>query len=211
MSARRLEEDEVHEGFSQVEQVFIVGQGDGVPLVREDMTNGEIREALLALARVITTHVNGGVENRVNALESTMTSRFGNSVSMNPAIFLGYKVGEDPHEFLKGVLVESGPIEWEELKEALLGKNFLRERSEEKKRASNQDEASDTKDKLERGGGSRIVKPTCSTCGNKHVGMCLTGTGVFYGCGKDGHKVRDYPTIAARGRKAKQVPPYPPN
>lgn len=79
------------------------------------------------------------------------------------------------------------------------GKSKEQNQPKFQKRASNQDKASDTKDKLDRGGGSRIVMPTCSTCGNKHVGMCLTGTGVFYGCGKDGHKVRDYPTIAARG------------
>ena len=36
-----------------------------VPL---DMTNGDIREALLALARVMKTRVNRGVEPRVKAI-----------------------------------------------------------------------------------------------------------------------------------------------
>ena len=34
-----------------------------------------------------------------------------------------------------------------------------------------------------------------------------TGTGGCFGCGKDDHKVGDCPTIMARGRYAKQVPP----
>ena len=33
------------------------------------------------------------------------------------------------------------------------------------------------------------------------------GTGSFFGCGKDGHKVRDCPMIASRGREGKQVAP----
>ena len=36
-------------------------------------------------------------------VESTMTSRLRDFVRMNPPIFLGSKVGEDPQEFLYGV------------------------------------------------------------------------------------------------------------
>ena len=39
------------------------------------MTTEEIREALLSLTRAKKTHLNKGVEPRVNAIESTMTSR----------------------------------------------------------------------------------------------------------------------------------------
>ena len=31
------------------------------------------------------------------------------------------------------------------------------------------------------------------------------GTGNFFGCGNDGHKVRNCPTIAAREKQGKQV------
>ena len=51
----------------------------------------------------MTTYVNMGIEPRVNALESTMTSRLREFVRMNPPIFLVSKVGEDPQEFLDGV------------------------------------------------------------------------------------------------------------
>ena len=54
-------------------------------------------------------------------------------------------------------------------------------------------------------GGSKDGKPTCANIGKKHYGECLLGTGSFFGCGKDGHKVRDCPMIASRGREGKQV------
>ena len=78
-------------------------QGNEVSVVPPDMTNGEIMEALFALAQVITTHVTRGVEPIVDALGSTMTSRLGYFVRMNPPLFLGSKVGENPQEFLDGV------------------------------------------------------------------------------------------------------------
>ena len=39
----------------------------------------------------------------MNALESTMTSRLRDFVRMNPWIFLGSRVGEDPQELLDGI------------------------------------------------------------------------------------------------------------
>ena len=63
---------------------------------------------------------------------------------------------------------------------------------------------------MEKGGGSQKVKPTCAKCGKKHYGECLLGTGSFFGCGKEGHKVRDSPMIASRGREGKQVSPSVP-
>ena len=51
----------------------------------------------------MTTHVIRDVGYRVNALDSTMTSRLREFVTMNPPIFLGSNVGEDPQKFLDGV------------------------------------------------------------------------------------------------------------
>ena len=68
-----------------------------------EMTNREIREALLVLARTITTHVNKGIEHRLNAIDSTMNSRLRDFVKMNPPIFVVSRVSEDPQEFLYGV------------------------------------------------------------------------------------------------------------
>ena len=59
------------------------------------MTNGDIGEVLLPLDQSMTTHVNRGIEPRVNAIESTncMLIHF---ARMNRPIFLCSKVGEVP-------------------------------------------------------------------------------------------------------------------
>ena len=33
----------------------------------------------------------------------------------------------------------------------------------------------------------------CGKCGRLHGGECLVGTNAFYGCGKSGHMIRDWP------------------
>lgn len=67
------------------------------------MTIGENREALFALARAMIPHVNIGVNTMVNTIGSTMTSRLRDLVRMNPSIFHGWKLEEDPYEFHYGV------------------------------------------------------------------------------------------------------------
>lgn len=84
----------------QGEQVSIVGQWNEVPVVSPDMTNGEIKEALLILARAMTTQVNRDAWPKVNALQSTMTCILCDFVWMNPPTFLVSKVGEKHKEFL---------------------------------------------------------------------------------------------------------------
>ncbi|TMX05791.1 hypothetical protein EJD97_023979 [Solanum chilense] len=101
MDARRMEEEgvngEIPPQVKQASQGVQTPQGEKVPIVDKlneisvvspDMNNMEIRKALLALARAMTTHLNRGVEDRVNALESTRTSIFRDFKRMNPPIFL---------------------------------------------------------------------------------------------------------------------------
>ena len=52
--------DQSSQGSQDVE-VPIGGEGNDVPMVPLKRTNGEIREALLALDRAMTTHVNRGM------------------------------------------------------------------------------------------------------------------------------------------------------
>ncbi|XP_015060305.1 uncharacterized protein LOC107006210 [Solanum pennellii] len=146
-------------------------------------------------------------------------------------------------------LVESGPIEWEEYKEAFLGKYFPHEWREVKveefinNRQGNMsvEEYSlkftllykyasylvfNSRDEMSRfvTGVADLVKEECRTTilhgdmnfsmlmvfWKKHFGKCLVGIRGCFDCGKDGHKVKDCPTITARGREAKKVPPSAP-
>uniref|UniRef100_M1DT66 Gag-pol polyprotein n=1 Tax=Solanum tuberosum TaxID=4113 RepID=M1DT66_SOLTU len=84
----------------QGDQVLISNQENEVPVVPPAMTNEEIRAAFLTLAQAMTTQVNRDVGPRVNANESTVASRLRDFVSMNPPIFLGSRMGEDPQGFL---------------------------------------------------------------------------------------------------------------
>lgn len=68
MAARRLEDGWVEQELppqvektkqvSQGDQVLLGGQGNDASVVSLEITNGEIREVLLVIARNLTTHVN---------------------------------------------------------------------------------------------------------------------------------------------------------
>ena len=109
-SDRRVEEKDVQEEIPpQVEEVKQVpqdAQGDQVPNVEGgnddplELSNRDIREALIALALAVTTQENLSMVPWMNVVETTMTSRLRDFVRMNSPIFLGSKVGEDPQVFL---------------------------------------------------------------------------------------------------------------
>ena len=77
--------------------------GNEVAGIPSEMSNRDIREAFLALARVVTTQANLKMVPRMNVVETTMTSRLRDFVRMNPPIFLVSKVGVDPQELHDGV------------------------------------------------------------------------------------------------------------
>ena len=62
-----------------------VGGGDEV----SELNNKEIRDAFLSLARAVTTHANFNIVPRVNAMESTMSSRLRDFVRFNSSIIFG--------------------------------------------------------------------------------------------------------------------------
>ncbi|TMW97737.1 hypothetical protein EJD97_005056 [Solanum chilense] len=131
-SARRYKNHKVQEEIStQVEEVEKVpqgSQGDQVPNIEGDnevpevhleLTNREIREALVSLAQALTTQMNLNMVPTINVVKRTMTSRLRDFVGMNPPIFHGSKDNWPE---------ESGFIEWEEFNKDFLGKFFPRER-----------------------------------------------------------------------------------
>ena len=86
------------EQVPQGDQVPFLGGGNDVPVVAPELSNSDIRDTLLALARSMTSQANLRMVPRVNVVNSTMTSRLKDFVRMNPPIFLGSKVGEDPQK-----------------------------------------------------------------------------------------------------------------
>ncbi|TMW93762.1 hypothetical protein EJD97_011191, partial [Solanum chilense] len=156
MAARRLEHERMNKEIlphvKQVEKVPQDGQGvqgakgsqvppqgdhipnvDGVnevPVIHPNLTNQEIREALLALARAVTTQVNLGMVHRVKVIEITMISRLRDFVRMNPLIFLGSKVGENLQEFLDGVYKVLTAMGVTSREKAELASYLLRDNSE---------------------------------------------------------------------------------
>ena len=57
------------------------------------------------------------------------------------------------------------------------------------------DRESNPKPKKGKSTGSPIEKLTCGKCGKKQYGDCLKRTDNCFGCGKSGHKVRDFPNV----------------
>ena len=72
-----------------------------------------------------------------------------------------------------------------------------KEQTRFKKRDQTQEEHRSANFKVEKGCGSKDGKPTCAKYCMKHYGEYLLGTGSCFGCGKEGHKVRDCPMIAS--------------
>ncbi|XP_049410597.1 uncharacterized protein LOC125873787 [Solanum stenotomum] len=52
---------------------------------------------------------------------------------------------------------------------------------------------------------SDYMWPECRESRRRHEGKCLIGTDDCFGCGKSGHKIRDYPSLTAKGRDGRQV------
>ena len=56
-----------------------------------------------------------------------------------------------------------------------------------------------------KGTSSPIDKPTCGKCGKKHYRDFLKGTNNYFGCGKSGHKVRDYHNVRGQDKGSGQA------
>ncbi|XP_049394626.1 uncharacterized protein LOC125858887 [Solanum stenotomum] len=71
----------------------------------------------------------------------------------------------------------------------------------------NKDRVSNPKPQRGNGGGSSLDRSTCAKCGKKHDGKCLTGMDDCFSCGNNGHKMKDCPMFAVKGREGKQATP----
>ncbi|WMV57929.1 hypothetical protein MTR67_051314 [Solanum verrucosum] len=57
------------------------------------------------------------------------------------------------------------------------------------------------------GGDNRSFIPAYTRCGKKHDGKCLADTDGCFNCGKNGHKMREFPLLATKGRDGRQAQP----
>ncbi|TMX05179.1 hypothetical protein EJD97_001637, partial [Solanum chilense] len=179
--------------------------------VKENEVHEEIPpqvEIVSQVAQAVTTQLNLSMVPRMNDVKSTMTYRLRDFVRMNPPIFIAYKVGDDPQEFIDCVykfLSAIGVTSRDKVELAsyqLINVSTVWSQGQEEPRSA--------KVKFEKGGGSQNRKPMCVTCGKRQYRECLKGTGSCFYCGKEGHEVRHCPTIASREREGKQVSPNVP-
>ncbi|WMV25450.1 hypothetical protein MTR67_018835, partial [Solanum verrucosum] len=61
--------------------------------------------------------------------------------------------------------------------------------------------------KTQGGGGNRYSIPAHQNCGKSHLGKCLVIKDVCFGRGKSGHKMRDCPLLANKGRYGRDAHP----
>ncbi|TMW96555.1 hypothetical protein EJD97_007171 [Solanum chilense] len=93
---------------NQVPPLEQVTMGDKVPLIPPPIMDGEIREVFLNLAQAMTSQamtaqVNREVGPNMAQHASTMASRLRDFTRMNPPVFFGSKMDEDPKYFLDEV------------------------------------------------------------------------------------------------------------
>ncbi|WMV58133.1 hypothetical protein MTR67_051518 [Solanum verrucosum] len=110
VNARRAEKENVNQGVHQGNQT---PQANQAPVDPPAMMDVEIRLALLILtqamtvqAQVVTTQAQAmtAQANRATGPHvNTVDSRLRDFTRMNPPVFLGSKVGEDPQEFMEEV------------------------------------------------------------------------------------------------------------
>ena len=91
----------------------------------------------------------------------------------------------------------------------------IKDKSRFKKRVSNQvpsnlpkasmDRVCNPKSQKGRCGNSPSDKLTCAMCRKKDRGECLVGTGNSFGCGNEGHKVRDFPNVRSEKNESGQA------
>ncbi|XP_049378135.1 uncharacterized protein LOC125842896 [Solanum stenotomum] len=81
-----------------------------------------------------------------------------------------------------------------------------------KKRFSNQDSSMVNNDRVSNpnsqggsGSGSYFERSRCAKYRKQHLGKCRVGTDECFRCGKKVHKMRDCPTLMAKGRENRQA------
>ncbi|TMX04919.1 hypothetical protein EJD97_003881 [Solanum chilense] len=163
---------------------------------------------------------------RVHQNASSMASHLRDFTRMNPQMFFGSKVNEDPHDFVDEVYKIWHAMGVSSNEKARLASYQLKDMSQtwytqwRDNRAFKEGPISwevctkaflarffsrEKRSQNGRSGNSPSNKCTCMKCGKKHIGECLVGMDNCIGCGKSGYKVRDFPNIRGQEKGSVQV------
>ncbi|XP_015086975.1 uncharacterized protein LOC107030088 [Solanum pennellii] len=184
-------------------------------------------QSITTQAQAIITQANREVAPRENQHASTIASRLRDFTRMNPPMYFGSKVDEDPQDFLDefykimfamGVsTIERAELAAYNLKDVAqtwfmvhaqqVEESYLRKRNWEATKVP----SNFSKIRIDRGSNpkpqkGRIVdppreRPTCGKSGKRHEGESLVGTKRCYGCGKGSHMLNDFPNVRGQGRE----------
>ncbi|XP_015054953.1 uncharacterized protein LOC107001401 [Solanum pennellii] len=143
-------------------------------------------------AQAMTAQVNRQNVERENPPVRSMADRLRDFTRMNPPIFIGSKISEDPQEFVDEVnkiLVAMAATNTEKVEDRLKRRGVR-----DARRPKPSDQAGPTN------GGNKNnfsvreqPRKDCAKCGRAHSGECRQGPNACFGCGKSGHMVRDFP------------------